>query len=74
MQKDFGKPNTVRNHHAFELVDLVVASLPFSFAGKTLHPFNQNAAIPGAIENDNLPRVGELFLKALQIVPAALVR
>jgi hypothetical protein len=74
VQKDFRNPNTVRDHHAFEFIDLFVASLPFVLAGETLHPLDQNSPVPGAIENNDLSRIGELFPKSLQIVAAAFVR
>jgi hypothetical protein len=64
----------VGNHHPFEFIYLVVTPLPCSLAGKTLHPLDQDAPIPGAVEHNDLPGVRQLFPKPLQVVSAALVR
>jgi hypothetical protein len=73
VQKDLRNPNTVRDHHAFEFVDLFVASVPFALTRKILHSFDQDAPVPRAVENDDLTGVRQLFPKALQIVPATFV-
>src|SRR6516164_7919872 len=74
VQKTFCKPNAIRDHHAFEFIDLIVTSMPLPRAGKPLYPFNQNAPVPRAIENYDLAGVREPFPEALQIVSAAFVR
>src|SRR5262249_28284116 len=73
MQKTFRDSNSIGDHHSLELIDLVVASLPLSFAGKPFYPFDQNASVPRAIEHHNLPRLWQLLPKPLEVVPTLLV-
>jgi hypothetical protein len=74
VQEALCNSDAVGNHHPFEFIDLVVTPLPFSLAGKTLQPFDQDAPLPGAVEHNDLPGVRQLFPKALQVASAALVR
>src|SRR5215472_4915936 len=71
VQKTFCKPNAIRDHHAFEFIDLIVTSMPLRRAGKPLY---QNAPVPRAIENYDLAGVREPFPEALQVRSAAFVR
>ena len=65
MQRAFRKSNAIGDHHTFELIDLAVASLPLSFAGKPFYPFDQNAPVPRAIEHHDLPRLWQFLPKPL---------
>ena len=69
--------NTARaicDYHLFEFVDLVVASVPLALASQTLHPLNQHASVPRAVENYDQSGIGKLFPETLQVVSAAFVR
>ena len=41
-----------------ELVDLVVGPLPVGLAAKSFHPLDQHAAVPGAVEDRDMPGLG----------------
>ena len=74
MEKTFHNSNAIGDQHSFELIDLLVASLPFLLAGDPLHPLDQDAPVPGAIEHDDLAGVGKLLPEALKVVLTLLVR
>ena len=74
MEKTFHNSNSIGDQHSFELIDLLVASLPFLLARDSLHPLDQDAPVPGAIEHYDLAGVGKLLPKALKVVLTLLVR
>ena len=70
-----GRPSTLAREIKSSTLSPPTASLPFVLAGETLHPFDQNPPVPGAIENDDLSQGLEAFPKNVaDRVPAAFVR
>ena len=51
MHQELDDSDAIVRKLPFELVDLAVGSLPRLFVAEALDPFDQDAAIPGAVEN-----------------------
>ena len=52
----------------FEFVDLTVGPTPFFFVAKTFDPLDHHAAVPGAIEDRDVARLGNLVPKSPEVV------
>ena len=73
VKKAFDQPDTVIDHHLFELIDLYVGALPFGLAGKLLDPLDQDSPVPRAVKDHDLARPRQLLPKSLQIMPSLLM-
>src|SRR5208337_3808720 len=51
-----------------EVVDLVVSPFPVALAAKALDALHQHAAVPGAVEDRDMPRLGNAPPKTPEIM------
>ena len=54
-EEKFQQDGSVVHELALEFIDLAVGAFPGVLTAKTLHAFDEDAAIPGAIKNHDLP-------------------
>src|SRR5271165_2702788 len=68
VQEQLYKPRAIGDQHALEVVDFVVGPVPFDKRSEALDALNQDAAVPGAVENDDLAMLRQALPKALEVM------
>ena len=73
MQPELGDEAAPLHQLRFEVIDLVVGALPFGGLRETLDALHQDAAVPGAVEDHDLPLGRHITPEAPQVVVAPLL-
>src|SRR5208337_509163 len=68
VHEQLDEPRVVGDQYALEVVDLVVGPAPFVGRGEALYALDQDAAVPGAVENDDLAVLWQALPKALEVM------
>ncbi len=68
VQENLSDARAVVGQHALELVDLAISPPPLRFRGEPFDALHQHAAVPGSVENDDLPMVRKHSPEALKVL------
>jgi hypothetical protein len=73
VQKQLDEADSRVDQHALELVDFAIGTPPFLFGREAFDAFHQHAAIPGAVERNDLPVLRQASPEALEALLCTLV-
>ncbi len=68
VQKQLDEPRVLGDQHALEVIDLFVGPMPFGRLGEALDALDEDAAVPGAVENDDLAVLWQALPKTLEVI------